>query len=322
MALAGRYKLFITLVFLGFTACKQEKKKNETVTQTKEVVQAPGFNADSAYAYVAKQVAFGPRVPGTSSHQKCGDYIIEKVKQLGWEVTVQEFEARLWNTSDIKARNIIASFNPAAQKRIILAAHWDTRSKADQDDEKTDKPSLQANDGGSGVAVLIEIARIIQAAEKKPEVGVDLIFFDVEDNGEYSNNESWCLGSQYWSKNKHKANYNAYFGILFDMVGAKDARFYLEGTTLTYAPEVGRKVWNTAATLGYGNYFIPNEVSNVIDDHYFVNTIAKIPMVDIIDYNGEMFSPTWHTHEDNMDIIDKNTLKAVGQTALQVVYNE
>ena len=309
--------------------CKQDDKQGEknTVEHTIVRVAVPAFNADSAYQYVKAQVAFGPRVPNTRQHDLCGDYLIKTLKDLGWEVNVQSFEAKAFDGTSLKLRNIMASINPKAGQRILLAAHWDTRPFADQDSVNKKKPIDGANDGGSGVGILLEIARAVSVAKEKPELGIDLMLFDGEDYGapddfQGDHNDTYCLGSQYWSKNK--GNYSAYFGVLLDMVGAKDATFAKEGVSMKYAPSVVNMVWNTAASLGYSKFFINKNVGSITDDHTYVNTIAQIPMIDIIEYNLKSdvyFGDYWHTHNDNMSVIDPASLKAVGHTLLEVIYN-
>ncbi|HEY8401675.1 MAG TPA: M28 family peptidase [Cytophagaceae bacterium] len=324
--------LFLSMLFLFFS-CKEEKKKETTTTTEKPVVNVnlPVFNADSAYEYVAAQVRFGPRVPNTPAHRKCGDYLVAKLNQAGAKVYEQEFQARAFNGNNLNLRNIIAEFNPDASKRIIIAAHWDTRPFADQDTINKNKPIDGANDGGSGVGVILELARVLKDHHKDLPFGIDFILFDGEDYGRPSDYEgeggadTWCLGSQYWSKNKHKSNYAAYYGILLDMVGAKNAKFAMEGTSRYYAPSVVNKVWGIANSLGYSKHFIYEHSPDIIDDHLYVNRIAKIPMIDIIEYDmsdNNYFGSYWHTHDDNMDVIDKSTLKAVGHTLIAVLYNE
>ena len=320
---------------LLFQSCdSSEKSSRQTTTvQEKTTVIAPEFNADSAYKFVAVQVAFGPRVPNTQAHQQTGDWIISQLKEYGAEVEVQSFQARAFDGTQLNLRNIIASINPEAANRVLLAAHWDTRPFADKDEQNPDKPIDGANDGASGVGVLLEIARTIHTAQQKPEIGVDLVFFDGEDYGQPDNSklpyveDSWCLGSQYWSKNMHDPNYKAKYGILLDMVGAENAKFAREGNSMQFAKRVVDKVWSAANNIGYSDYFKYTKASAITDDHYYVNTLAKIPMIDIIEYNmnpadNDWFGSYHHRHTDNMDIISKNTLKAVGQTVVHVLYNE
>lgn len=292
------------------------------------------FNSDSAYGYVEEQVGFGPRVPNSVPHKECAVYLQEKLKEYGFEVVVQKFDAVAYTGTVLKSFNIIGSFKPKATKRILLAAHWDTRPYGDRDKDSTkwNMPIDGANDGASGVGILIEVARVLNDAKNLPNVGVDIIFFDAEDYGEPSffkgetRAESWCLGSQYWSKNKHKSNYYAYYGILLDMVGAKGATFYKEGESMSFAPSVVNKVWSMGQKTGFAKYFVNDYTGPIIDDHAFVNRIAGIPMIDIIHYNetndSQFFGDYWHTHDDNMDAIDKETLNAVGQTLLEVLYAE
>jgi glutaminyl-peptide cyclotransferase len=327
------------LIFLFFlTACEQPKAKKEIVKKPLVLAKSPDFQADSAYFFIEKQISFGARIPNSAAHDTCGDFLIATFKKYKAEVTVQNFIAEGFDGSKLASRNIIATYFPKASKRILLAAHWDTRPFSDQDADKNqhNKPIAGANDGGSGVAVLLEIARIL-SGDSSANVGVDIILFDSEDYGmpEFAkasdfpgydeNKQYYCLGSQYWAKNKHKTDYSAYYGILLDMVGAKNATFAREGSSVKYAGEVVNKVWETAKMLGYSQYFIDYQASQIIDDHVFVNRDAKIPMIDVIEHkmgNENYFGHYWHTQQDNLQIIDKQTLKAVGQTVLQVLYQE
>lgn len=333
-------KIFLTILpVLLVIACKDtdtDKAVENAVSDEPKVqlVTTPDFNADSSFFFVAKQVKFGKRIPNTAAHEACAKYFVETFKKYNWSVIEQKFESEAFDKTKLKLNNIIASYNPTAAKRILLTAHWDSRPFADQEaDEKIQKQPIDgANDGGSGVGVLLELARVISTAKDKPTVGIDIILFDGEDYGapsfaEHTPNSSktWCLGSQYWSNHKHKPDYQAFYGILLDMVGGKGAKFAMDGTSKMYAPVVQRNVWNVAKSLGYSNVFVDQVSEEIIDDHLYVNQIAKIPMVDIIEYepsDGAYFSPTWHTLKDNIDNIDKNSLKIVGQTLLQLVYME
>ncbi|MDR2956427.1 MAG: M28 family peptidase [Prevotella sp.] len=327
-------KILISASALVFIACACGNKTNEaTVTQQYEKV-SPDFNADSAYLYVDKQVAFGPRVPNTAEHVACGDYLVNELKRFGAEVQEQKAELTAYNGTKLNARNIIGSYGLDKKNRVLLFAHWDSRPYSDHDPNPDNyrKPLLGANDGASGVGVLLEIARVLQT--QAPEVGVDIIFFDAEDYGvpvfEKENypgdtDETWCLGSRYWSKNPHVPNYKARFGILLDMVGRENAAFYKEYHSVKYAANIVEKVWGTAGRLNHGKYFIGKNGGGVTDDHIPVNEIRRIPSVDIIDYDPDSdngFFHSWHTQKDDMSNINKETLGAVGQTILEVVYKE
>lgn len=329
-------KFSLALIFFGVLGACTQKKKAEEQSSIARNVEVPKFNADSAYFFVEKQVKFGPRVPGTKSHQEASNYFVDKFKKYGAIVSVQEFDAVTWDNQKLHLKNIIASYNVHGEKRVLLAAHWDTRPYADKDQEKKDAPFDGANDGASGVGVLLEVARTF-SQNKKPDVGVDIILFDGEDWGKDSSTgqeskikmpegyESWwCLGSQYWATHKHQKNYSAYFGILLDMVGAKHAQFFREGGSLELAPSVVDKVWNTATKLGYTDYFVKTNVTAITDDHIFVSEPGKIPMADIVQYqSGEgFFGDYHHSRKDNLSLISKETLGAVGSTVLNVVYYE
>ncbi len=311
-------------------ACGNKTQKSSSEGQKYQKV-SPDFDADSAYAFVEKQVSFGPRVPNTSQHIACGDYLVSQLKSFGAEVHEQKAVVTAYNRTKLNARNIIGSYGLDKEKRVLLFAHWDTRPYSDHDSnpDNHNKPILGANDAGSGVGVLLEVARVLQS--KSPEVGVDIIFFDAEDYGppafmdNQPEGEWWCLGSQYWSKNPHLSGYKAKYGILLDMVGAANATFYREPFSKRYAANIIEKVWSNARQLGYGRYFISKDGGGVMDDHVPVNENMRIPSIDIIDYKLDAnhgFFPHWHTQKDDMSIISKETLKAVGQTVLEVVYKE
>ncbi len=306
------------------TDSEQANQPNQTKAPeaSKPKIPTPTFNADSAYLYIEKQVAMGPRVPGTPTQKVAADWLASKLREFGAEVTVQESTVTVYDGTKVPMYNIIGAYKPEAKKRVALFAHWDTRPFADMDTERKDEPILGANDGGSGVGVLLEIARQLQ---KTPaNVGVDIILFDVEDYG-VQLAETYCLGSQYWAQNPHKAGYKANFGILLDMVGAKGATFNQEGYSLLYAKNIVKKVWKAANRAGYSSYFPYRKVSTITDDHLFVNKIARIPTIDIIQFDETTergFGDFWHTHDDNMDIISTKTLKAVGQTVMETIYSE
>jgi hypothetical protein len=321
-----KYIVYTPVFLLAAAGCKPDRPKTTTTTEpAKETpaaqkVVAPAFSGDTAYMYVQKQVDFGPRVPGTPEHAKCAAYLYTELKKFADNTSIQQAQTKTADNKIIPIKNIIGEFNPTATNRILLFAHWDTRPWADKDTKDKDKPILGANDGGSGVGVLMEVAR--QLSLKKPTWGVDIIFFDAEDWG--IDGDGWCLGSQYWSNNPHKKGYTANYGILLDMVGAPAATFFKEGYSQRYAPEIVQKVWQAGIKLNHYNMFISADGGGIMDDHFYVNQIGKIRAIDIIHTmpGNQTFGSYHHTHADNMNAIDKNTLKAVGETLLYVVYNE
>ncbi len=322
-----RYFSIISFIYIVFSCQSVGKQQNNQAMPTSTI---PSFKADSAYDFIQKQVDFGPRVPNTKAHQLCGEYLAESLKGFGAVLTNQYATLTAFNGDKLQARNIIASFNTEQTNRILLFAHWDTRpwSDHDPDPKNFNKPVLGANDGASGVGVLMEIAR--QLGKQTPNIGVDIILFDAEDYGAPENYSqyvpnSWCLGSQYWAKNKHQANYHAQYGILLDMVGAPNAKFYREQISDRYAKNIVDKVWNTAHNLGFDRYFINTAGGMITDDHLYINEIAGIPSIDIIQYDSNSqsgFGNYWHTIHDTMDNISKETLFAVGTTLLHVIYNQ
>jgi len=327
--------ILTVLAFVVFmlTSCQtgqRNGKANKKVV--KERITPPVFNADSAYTFIADQVEFGPRVPGTEAHSNCAKWLTQKLKNYGGDVVVQKFKTRTYDKVTRNGQNIIASFNTEETKRILLMAHWDTRPFADHDDDPNnyETPIDGANDGGSGVGVLLEIAR--QFSVKQPNVGVDIILFDLEDWGPPHemqityDEENWGLGSQYWSQNPHVYGYTAAYGILLDMVGAKNVEFRREYHSDREARFVVDLVWNTAFDMGYRNVFIDEPGGQITDDHYFVNKYAKIPSIDIIHLDPQSknrsFFDQWHTVDDRIEYIDKQSLQIVGDVLMMVVYNE
>lgn len=321
--------LFISLLC---TSCGSETKAENASDKDKsaEAQVTAVFDGDSAYAEVERVVAFGPRVPGTVAHAACGDYIVARLTALGADTLLTHSGVvSAYNGDKLPYRNILARYNPQARRRVLLLAHWDTRPWADEESEADSrkKPVLGANDGGSGTGVLLELARLF--AGKRPAVGVDLLFVDAEDygnSGGYSDTEAtWCLGTQEWLKtNPYNGIVAPDYGILLDMVGARDAIFYREYTSQHAAPQIVDKVWARAAASGYGDRFVNSVRGAVTDDHTFVNR-AGIPCVDIIECANPTtgsFHPSWHTLADDMEVIDASTLKAVGQVVTDVVYNE
>ncbi len=320
--------LFALFSIFCFIACGSSASKTPKVSA--ENVKVPQFSSDSAYNYVKAQVDFGARVPNTEAHKICAEYLSATLTQFGAQVIEQRAVLTAFDGSKLNAVNIIGSYNVDKKSRVLLCAHWDSRpwSDHDADESNYNKAVLGANDGASGVGVLLEIARLL--GEQAPEIGIDIVFFDAEDYGapqhvRTSMQDSWCLGSQYWARNPHVKNYRAKYGILLDMVGAPGATFYREQISEYFAKNIVDNVWSKAQELGFSNYFINQKGSSITDDHLYVNQIIGIPCIDIIqsDLNSETgFGHYWHTVNDTMENIDKNTLFAVGTTLLHIIYNE
>lgn len=304
-------------------SCKKEKR---SIPPAKLVV--PLFNKDSAYQYVEKQLSFGPRVPGTPAQIQARDWFVKKLESYGAEVTVQAFKDKIYNGTTKPGYNIMAQFNPKKKNRVLLGAHWDTRMVADKDKTRQEEPIMGADDGASGVGALLEIARTIH--NNPIDLGVDIILFDLEDQGDLDSStpeestDTYALGSKYWQENMIPKKYKATFGILLDMIGAKDAVFGKEGYSKQYAGVYQEKIWDLATKMGKGNLFQNFNSGYIKDDHYYVIK-AGIPMVDII--NRPMKTPSGfghyhHTHKDDINIISKENLKGVGQVVIAILYRE
>ena len=325
----NRKYIFLSFLIVAtlFSSCKSNKQVEEVLNPV-----GPAFIADSAMAYCQAQCDFGPRTMNSKAHDLCEEWIINKFKGFGLEVETQKADLTGWDGTKLHSTNIIARFNPQAERRILICAHWDSRPWADNDPDSTNwhKPVLAANDGASGVGVMLEVARLLQN-DTTLAIGVDLVCFDAEDYGtpqwaeknEDSEN-TWALGAQYWAKNLPEG-YKPQFGILLDMVGGQGAKIYQEHFSLRYAASIVDKVWSAARHAGFSSVFANEVGGGVTDDHIPVNE-AGIPTVDIIpfypDCSQSSFGPTWHTINDDMEHLDSNTLKAVGQTLIQVIYSE
>ena len=291
-------------------------------------VAVPDFSADSAYSFVEAQLAFGNRTPGSKGWEQCAAWIAGQMGRWCDTVMVQPFKATLWDGTTVPGRNIIGSLNPSAPKRVLLAAHWDSRLWADHDPDEANhrKPVPGANDGASGAAVLMEMARTMSAMP--PGVGVDFVFFDVEDQGQpewadtYEDN-TWCKGSQHWARNRHVPYYTAVYGVLFDMVGTAEPRFTKEQVSRHYAPGLTDKLWNTASALGYGNIFVGQNTDPILDDHLYVNQIAGIPMVDIVQNSPtSSFFSHWHTTTDDLSSVSAASMRIVATVVMKTIYGD
>lgn len=329
-------KILIANIFLcivGIMSCTGQKQSNTKKADTIALAPCPVFVSDSAMQYVKDQCSFGPRLPESEASALCGDYIIEKFEQFGTQVSEQFADVTVYDGSKVSARNITASINPENPDRILFCAHWDSRPWADNDPNPDNhkKPVMGANDGASGVAVMLEMARVLQQSPVK--LGIDFVCFDVEDMGtpewaesEFDNGrETWCLGSKAWAEAARNNQYSARYGILMDMVGGRGCTFSKELISQEYAGPIVEMVWKLAGQMGYRHYFPLKDGGYLMDDHVNVNLIAGIPCLDIVPHFTEgpsNFGPTWHTVEDTPENIDPNVLNAVGQTLVQLIYNE
>lgn len=318
----------LVAVLLSSASCGSRLSKQET-SQPVNVV----FNADSAYYFCQKQCSFGERTMNSRAHDLCGEWIADKFMSYGMNVFLQQTVVKGYDGTPLNVTNIIAEYKPELAERLLLCAHWDTRPWADNDPDTVNwhNPIMGANDGASGVGVLLETARLL-ASSDSVRVGVDFVCFDAEDWGfpewEWGRmpdpGDTWALGSQYWADNNSGKHYR--FGILLDMVGGIGSTFYQEGMSCQYAQHIVDKVWSAASTAGYLSLFPPQTGAYVTDDHVYINEKAGIPTIDIIpffpDCPSSTFGPTWHTVDDTMDNIDRKVLEAVGQTIVQVVFSE
>lgn len=315
----------IAAIILLCGACSASEKGAEAAKSSEiaAVSERPAFSTDSAYAFVKKMVDFGPRVPNTQAHREAGDWMAAKLREYGWEVTEQNAALMAFDGTRLDARNIFAQLNPEKDRRLLLLTHWDSRPWADQDPDPSKRhlPVPAANDGASGVGILLEMAR--QLSLSRSDAAVDILMVDAEDWGDYGIEDSWALGTQYFVKNPPVAGYRPQEAILLDMVGAPGANFGFEYFSYQSNPKLLEKVWSTAYRLGFTNNFHMGFGGAVTDDHDILIK-ASIPSIDIIDYRGHSdyqggFEPMWHTTGDNMDNISPETLGAVGTTLLQVI---
>lgn len=326
---------FCVMASMLMVACGTTNKSQQDEQSAVNIL----FNADSAYAYCAAQCQYGPRTMNSEAHEQCGQWIAAQFKQYGYDVELQKADLKGYDGTILKSTNIIAHSplllegSGKAKPRILICAHWDSRPWADNDPDEANwkKPVMAANDGASGVAVMLELARLLQQNDSAT-VAVDFVCFDAEDWGmpqweEGSDADSWALGAQYWADQYAAKSTQRYeYGILLDMVGGQSATFYREYFSMRYAPGIVEKVWRAASAAGYASYFPAKEGGGVTDDHLPVNEKAGIPCIDIINHYPDCeqsnFGPTWHTINDDMQHIDKNTLQAVGQTLVQLIFSE
>lgn len=298
-------------------------KKDTLVTKKADTANLPFFSGVNAKNYVKGLCEFGPRNPNSVGAKKALEYIKKEVSKYADAVNEQKFEYDGYDEK-LKLTNLIATFNPAASKRILVCCHWDSRPRAEEDKNTSlqNKPILGANDGGSGVGVMLELARILK--EQKPNIGVDLVFFDGEDYGKEGDLENYFLGARYFSKNL-PTGYKPSFGVLLDLVGDKNSFFEMEANSMKYAPSVMAVLWNGAQDLGLTRF--KHKLGNGIsDDHLPLNEVANIPTIDIIDIemvgnnSADPSRQYWHTHEDTLEKIGEESLSDVGRVLVYTIY--
>lgn len=301
------------------TANRNASTGTSDTEETRDTASEAFFSADSAYAFLKRQVDFGPRVPNTAAHRATAEWLEGMLRRYCDTVIVTRFTPVTFDNVRLDARNIFAQMNPEATERTLLLAHWDTRPWADHDDDPAlrQTPIEGANDGASGVAVILELARALRVSGFKG--GVDILFVDAEDWGSDGDDASWALGAQHFAQHPPMTSYAPREAILLDMVGGKGATFTREYFSQQSNPALNQRIWQTAAQSGYGDIFIDRVETAVTDDHVPLIQ-AGIPTVDIIDYRpGEGFAPTWHTAHDNIGNIDTRTLEAVGTVIFRVL---
>ncbi|MEZ4456042.1 MAG: M28 family peptidase [Gemmatimonadales bacterium] len=281
----------------------------------REPQSPPEFGGQAALGYARTQVDFGPRIPGTEGHRLTAVWIDSMARTRADSVTVQTWTHVSHDGDSLPLRNILASFNPGNPKRLLFAAHWDTRPRSDADTgSRATLPIPGANDGASGVAVLLAMADALRASP--PGIGVDLLFLDGEDYGFFPDTDV-LIGSTYYAKNQLAPRPE--FGILLDMVGGTGAAFRKEGFSLSAAPEVVEAIWSVASQRGHGRYFIDENLGSVSDDHVPLQK-GGIKMVDVIADFGKGYSyPYWHTADDSIDKLSADVLGAVGDVMMAMV---
>lgn len=319
--------LAISMLFGACAGRPASANPTASVASEKQSAAIPVFSGDSAYAAVAAQVDMGPRYPGSDAAEECAVWIKEQLNKYGADTVIVQHDMvpDPMNTSRrVPLNNILGRFNTQAKNRIMLVAHYDTRPIADEESDPTlaAKPIPGANDGGSGVGVMIELARLMSL--KRPDAGVDLLFVDLEDSGTTHEDDTWCIGSQYFASHLPftSAADRPRAAIVLDMVGAPGARFHRELFSDHYNRGLVDRVWGAARVAGYASRF-PDEAGGAILDDHLPLIRAGIPTIDIVENRAEAtgsFPAAWHTHADDMTNIDRATLEAVGRTMAQVIY--
>ena len=274
------------------------------------------YHGATAFGYIEQQVAFGPRIPGTEAHRRMAAWLDSLLRERADTVIVQRWTHVTSKGDTLPLTNLIARFNPAAEKRILLLAHWDSRPVSDSPRSRDpSRPVPGANDGGSGVALLLGVA---DALKRNPStIGVDLLFVDGEDYGDFAKTpEDVLIGSRYYGANQLPGPKPLY-AVLFDLVADKELQLYQEGNSLIGAPEVVGLVWDTARDLGYGGYFVAAPRHTLIDDHIELQK-AGIRAIDVVDFDY----PAWHTPDDTIDKVSASSLQVVGDVAMALIRRE
>ena len=295
--------------------CKGDAKEGSAAQRSPAAAAATGFSGSSAYSYAKAQVDFGPRVPGTAAAQKAGDWIIRQMRARADTVIVQSFTYTTADGRKLPLRNIIARFRPDLSDRVLYLTHWDSRPKSESGTTEAEKqmPVPGANDGASGVGMFVALGDALKRS--RPVVGVDLLFTDGEDYGEFGPPEvDVLIGAKYFAAHPPTPGYKPIFGVLWDMIGDRDLRIPYEMNSFQQAPEVVSRVWQTAADLGYGNVFVQESGGLITDDHIpLLNAGMKV--IDVID----LTYPPHHTPHDTMDKVSAKSLAMVGDVATALV---
>jgi hypothetical protein len=272
------------------------------------------FDADRAFQHLLAQVECGPRVPNTPGHAACRDYLLRELGAVADQVLSQDFVQEIRGVP-LRLSNLIGVFAPDQPTKVLLAAHWDTRPTADMDPNPANRglPIAGANDGASGVAVLLEVARVLR--EVGPPLGVILVLFDGEDYG--PGIDAMFLGSRYYAR--HLLPERPAWGVLLDMVGDRDLQIPREGYSEQFARPVNDRVWAAARELGRPE-FLDRVGPAILDDHVSLLEVG-VPMIDVIDFSYGPANSWWHTLEDTPDKCSPASLQAVGQVVLRTLYN-
>jgi len=302
------------LVFCMLAGCKGDAKEGNAA-QRSAAATSTGFNGSAAYNYAGAQVAFGPRVPGSPAAKQGGDWIIRQMRARADTVIIQSFTYTTADGKKLPLRNILARFRPELSERVLYVTHWDSRpiSESATTEALKKMPVPGANDGASGVGMFVALGDALKRT--RPNVGVDLLFTDGEDYGQFGPPEvDVLIGSKYFAKHLPSADYKPLYGVLWDMIGDRDLRIPYEMFSFQRAPEVVSRVWQTAADLGYGNIFVQESGGEVVDDHVPLLD-AGLRVIDVID----LTYPPHHTPYDTMDKISARSLATVGDVATALV---